>query len=194
VGALLAPQGGAAYLAAMRYWGWLAGDDARDRATASPVHLITSKRVATMHPRLLGVRFELVLVRPDRVFGIDHVSRDGLALRVTGRERTVVDMMDRTDLCGGLATVVTALRVAWPELDGDRLARLVERFGGGTVPKRLGYLVEGAGLEPIGSLVSERLRALIAPGYSVLERGGPNEGGYVRRWMVRVNSNVAALR
>ena len=92
---------------------------------------------------------------------------------MTGRERTVVDMMDRTDLCGGLATAVAALRVAWPQLDHDRLVRQVERFGGGTVPKRLGYLVERLGLEPVGSPLTERLRALIAPGYSVLERGGP---------------------
>jgi predicted transcriptional regulator of viral defense system len=198
VGALLAPQGGAAYLSAMRYWGWADGGDARavEPPPAQPdlIHLITPKRVANMRPQLLGVRFELVLTKPQRVFGVDHISRGGLALRVTGRERTVVDMMDRTDLCGGIGAVVSALRVAWPQTDHDRLVRQVGRFGGGTVPKRLGYLVEHLDLEPAGSPLTERLHELIAPGYSVLERGAPDTGSYVRRWMVRVNSTAAALR
>lgn len=193
LGTLLAPEGGVAYLSAMRHRGWIPASGPSVEGTRpgtpdhGPIRIITGKRVANMHPVLLGWTFELVLTRASRVFGIDHASRGGLALRVTGRERTVIDMMDRTDLCGGMATVAAALPVAWPQLDRGRLIRGVERFGSGTVPKRLGYLVERLGLEPVGSQVTEQLRDLIAPGYSVLERGGPNAGAYVRRWMVRVN-------
>ena len=88
IGALLAPEGGAAYLAAMRYSGWADGSDAgagepapdgsvlgrtasveptSDRVAYTlpdTIHLITPRRVANMHPTLLGVRFELVLTKP----------------------------------------------------------------------------------------------------------------------------------
>jgi predicted transcriptional regulator of viral defense system len=181
IGGLLAPEGGVAYLAAMRHWGWTDAD-------VDPIALITPRRAVAMRPELLGVRYALILTKPARVFGFVRESRDGLALRVTERERTVVDMLDRSDLCGGMAVVVEALRHAWPELDRERLTRRLERFGGGTVPKRLGFLAEALGLEPRGGEWTERWRALIAPGYSVLERGGPDRGRYTRRWMVRVNA------
>ena len=108
---------------------------------------------------------------------------------MTNPERTLVDIMDRTDLCAGLATVAAALRVAWPQLDHDRLVRQVGRFGGrnGAGAPRLPRRASRA--RAVGSPLTECLHELIAPGYSVLERGGPNTGGDERRWMVRVNAS-----
>jgi predicted transcriptional regulator of viral defense system len=181
VGSLIAPDGAAAYMAAMCHWGWV-------ERLPDPVVFITPKRYVAMHHELLGLRYDLMLTRPDRLFGVVREAHAGLPLRVTDRERTVVDMMDRTDLCGGIVVVAGVLRRAWPGIDTERLTQHVGRFGGGTVPKRLGYLVEGLGLEPVGGEWTERWRGSIAPGYSVLERGGPSTGSYVRRWMVRVNA------
>ena len=64
--------------------------------------MATPKRKQAMHPQLLGVRFELVLIKPERMFGVELLGEPGLRLRVTDRERTVIDMLDRSDLCGGV--------------------------------------------------------------------------------------------
>ena len=111
VGSLLAPEGAAAYATAMRWWGW--GPRRRAAPTGpglSPVLFITPKRKQAMRPELLGVRFELVFIKPERMFGAALLGEPGLRIRVTERERTVIDMFDRSDLCGGIPCGCRALR------------------------------------------------------------------------------------
>jgi|SRR5665647_903846 len=192
IGSLLAPEGAAAYLTAMRWWGW--GEGAGGPAAPAPdtVTFMTPKRKQAMHPELLGVRFELVFIKPERMFGAQLLGEPGQRIRVTDRERTVVDMFDRSDLCGGVPAAAVALRQAWPALELERLTAHLERFAGGTVPRRLGYLAERLGLLPPADPRLERWRALIGAGYSLLERGGPGEGPFVRRWGLRVNVSALA--
>ena len=192
VGSLLAPEGAAAYATALRWWGWTVGAEAGERAGSggsrgSVVTFITPKRKQAMRPELLGVRFELVFIKSERMFGAALLGEPGLRIRVTERERTVIDMLDRSDLCGGIPAGAAALRDAWPNLDRGRLTGYLERFAGGTVPRRLGYLVERLGLLPPDDSLLARWRALIGAGYSLLERGGPASGPFVRRWGLRVN-------
>jgi predicted transcriptional regulator of viral defense system len=188
VGSMLAPEGAAAYDTAMRWWGWPGVDGTVSACT--PVRLITPKRKQAMHPELLGVRFELVFIKPERMFGAALLGEPGLRLRVTDRERTVVDMFDRSDLCGGVPAAAAALAGAWAELDLEHLSRHLERFGGGTVPRRLGYLAERLGLLPPDTPMLRRWRELIGSGYSLLDRGGPATGRFVRRWGLRDNVGV----
>jgi len=191
VGTLLAPEGAAAYATAMRWWEW--GPAAGSSGPGlSSLLFITPKRKQAMRPELLGVRFELVFIKPERMFGAALLGEPGLRIRVTDAERTVVDMLDRSDLCGGIPAVAAALRDAWPALDLERLTGYLERFAGGTVPRRLGYLVERLGCLPPGDPLLARWRKLLGAGYSLLERGGPAEGPFVRRWRLRLN--VPSLR
>ena len=188
IGSLLAPEGAAAYATAMRWWAWGEGAGGpAGEAGPAVVTLMTPKRKQAMHPELLGVRFELVFVKPERMFGAELLGEPGLRIRVTDRERTVVDMLDRSDLCGGVPAAATVLRQAWPALDLEHLSVHLERFAGGTVPRRLGYLAERLGLLPPADPWLARWRALIGAGYSLFERGGPAEGPFVRRWGLRVN-------
>ncbi len=197
VGSLLAPEGAAAYATAMRWWGWAPANDAArapeagsagsDGSGASQIFFITPMRKQAMRPELLGVRFELVFIKPERMFGAALLGEPGLRIRVTDPERTIVDMFDRSDLCGGVPAAAAALVAAWPALDAERLTGYLERFAGGTVPRRLGYLVARLGLLPPADPLLGRWRALLGAGYSLLERGGPADGPFVRRWRLRVN-------
>jgi predicted transcriptional regulator of viral defense system len=186
IGSLLAPEGAAAYATAMRWWAWGAGAGGpAGEAGPDVVTFMTPKRKQAMRAELLGVRFELVFIKPERMFGVELLGEPGLRIRVTDRERTVVDMLDRGDLCGGVPAA--ALRQAWPALDLEQLDAHLERFAGGTVPRRLGYLAERMGLLPQADPRLAHWRGLIGAGYSLLERGGPAEGPFVRRWGLRVN-------
>ena len=192
LGSLLAPEGAAAYGTAMRWWGWTPGDAVNEgprgsRGSEPPILFITPKRKQAMRPELLGVRFELVLIKRERMFGAALLGEPGLRIRVTDPERTVVDMCDRSDLCSGVPAAAAALEGAWPAVDRERLTCYLERFAGGTVPRRLGYLVESLGLLPPDDPLLRRWRTLLGAGYSLLERGGPAQGPFVRRWRLRVN-------
>lgn len=179
IGALLAPEGAAAYWTAMRHWGW---------TTQLPrTHFfITPMRRFNRETTLLGVRYRFVTLKRDRVFGINEEWQEGFKIRVTDRERTIVDMLDRTDLAGGIGEIAPALQIAWTDLSRDQLLSYVRRFGSGTVPKRLGYLVEQLEL-PAGEDWIGELRSLIGTGVTRLERGGSAAGRTIRRWNLRIN-------
>ena len=182
IGTFLAPSGAAAYWTAVRHWGW---------TTQLPrtQFFVTAKRRATARKTILGVPYRFVTLKADHIFGIAEEWAGGLPVRVTDRERTIVDILDRPDLAGGIAEVSEALTRAWPDIDIDRLTEYVERFGSGTVPKRLGYLAELLQLEVSGAQ-SARWQSLKGSGITALERGGPAEGRITSRWGLRINTGA----
>jgi predicted transcriptional regulator of viral defense system len=182
VGTFLTPDAAAAYWTAVRHWGW---------TTQFPGQylFITARRRFRLRQEVLGLPYRFVVVPPERYFGVQTESTGRLDLRVTDRERTLVDILHRTDLSGGIAEVANALADAWSEIDRDRLMDYVYRFGSGTVPKRLGFLLEHLGLESPGTPVIEACIAAVGTGFTLLDRGGPNTGRHVRRWGLRVNSS-----
>jgi predicted transcriptional regulator of viral defense system len=182
VGSFLAPSGAAAYWTAVRHWGWTT-------QLARTQFFITAKRRANPHPTILGVPYKFVTMRPSRIFGIAEEWAGGLRVRVTDRERTLVDVLDRPDLAGGIAEVGEALVASWSEIDVVRLTDYIERFGSGTVPKRLGYLAELLPLAvPEDQL--DRWESLKGSGITLLERGGPDKGRITSRWGLRINAGA----
>lgn len=181
IGTFLAPDGAAAYWTALRHWGW---------TTQLPrTHfVITPRRRSNPEPTVLGIKYRFVALRADRIFGIHEDWREGLRIRVTDPERSIVDSLDRTDLAGGVNEIAGAIMAGWGDLDASRLTDYVERFGSGTVPKRLGFLVEHLDLPVDGALIS-RWRSLVGSGITRLERGGPSAGPMLRRWNLQINAS-----
>jgi predicted transcriptional regulator of viral defense system len=181
VGTFIVPDGAAAYWSAIRHWGW---------TTQLPqiTQFLTPRRRTHMVTEALGMRYRFVYCAPTRLWGVACERRGSLEVRVTDRERTVVDMLHRTDLCGGVAEVASALAEAWHQLDQDRLTEYVRRFEDGTVPKRLGFLVEHLDL-PTSQARLCQWKSLISTGYGRLDRRGPDSGPRQRRWALRLNES-----
>lgn len=133
--------------------------------------------------------FRFITLKPDRIFGIAEEWIGGLPIRVTDRERTLVDILDRPDLAGGVAEVGDVLAQAWRDVNAARLTEYVGRLGSGTVPKRLGYLAELLALD-VGEDQIEHWRARAGSGISLLERGGSKDGRIVTRWGLRINTGT----
>ena len=182
IGTFVAPSGGAAYWTAARHWGWTA-------QLPRTQFFITTRRRSSARKTILGVPFRFITLKPDRLFGIAEEWVGSLPIRVTDRERTVVDILDRPDLSGGIAEVSEVLTNAWRDIDATRLTEYVERFGSGTVPKRLGYLTELLALQATKNQ-TRRWQELSGSGITLLERGGPKEGRIVTRWGLRINSGL----
>jgi predicted transcriptional regulator of viral defense system len=182
IGTFLVPDGAAAYWTAASHWGW---------TTQLPrtQFFITPRRRSSPNKSILGVPFRFITLGPDRIFGTESDWAGSLPIRVTDRERTVVDILDRPDLSGGIAEVTEMLARSWREIDASKLTDYIERFGSGTVPKRLGYLTELLALEVPAELVS-RWHDLSGAGITLLERGGPATGRIVTRWGLRINAGL----
>jgi len=103
-------------------------------------YVVTPRRTEV---RIRGpARFQVVRSTPRRFFGVVSVTRRGQALRVSDPERTVLDCLDRPELCGGIPGAVQVLARAKPRLSWPRLARYLKRVGNRSLAVRCGFLAE----------------------------------------------------
>ncbi len=179
----LAEPAAVAYWSACHHWNWT-------EQVPRTVFVQTTQKKMHNTKIVLGVRYRFVRVRPEKFFGVTARSVGSERASVTDREKTLVDSLDRPDLCGGIPQVVEMLPAAGQALDWGKLDSYLKRLGSGAVYKRLGFLVERAGERlPIPNR-SERIeswRQCMTGGNALLEPRRPAKGPINSRWRVRVN-------
>jgi len=94
-----------------------------------------------------GTPFSLQRTKPNRLFGLTTIWDGSARIPVSDPERTLIDMLDRPSVGGGIRHVDSCLReyLRLPNTDLKKLVRYGDRLGSGAVFKRLGYLIEHAG-------------------------------------------------
>jgi predicted transcriptional regulator of viral defense system len=104
-------------------------------------------------------RFRGIRVEPERFFGARTLVRRGVPLRVSDRERTVLDCLNRPEFSGGMAGVSQIFALAKPRLNWSRLGSYLDRFGNRSLTLRAGFLAERVrpSLPPPASWVRPRL-------------------------------------
>jgi predicted transcriptional regulator of viral defense system len=176
----LAPEGAAAYWTALHHWGLT-------EQVPRTVFVQTRKRKHRARVTILGVRYEFIVITGRKFFGVAQQWSGGAEFRITDREKTVLDALDRPDLCGGLPVVAGAL-ASIDGLDWDKLDQYLKRFESGAIYKRLGYL-----LETLDVPFPDKPRRLVAckngvtQGVALLDPRGPKKGPINSHWRVQVN-------
>lgn len=176
----LIPDGAVAYWSALHYWNLT-------EQLPRTVFVQTPRQRNPTETEILGVRYRFIWLVEEKLFGVAERSNAGLPVRITDREKTLVDACDRPDLVGGIRQVAEALASGEP-FDWKRIDDYLERMGSGAVYKRLGFLVDILDL-PIPKR-SARLRAWqekMSQGISWLDLAGVREGPVKTKWRVRVN-------
>jgi predicted transcriptional regulator of viral defense system len=123
---------------------------------------------------------------------VDTVERHGTVVRVTSIERSLVDMLDRQDLSGGIEEVWrTADQLGY--LDDRRLLDYVRVRGSAQLAARTGYLVEHVASLRVADETIEALRTIAASGAGpfVLAPGERGDARYDASWQLRVPLTVA---
>jgi predicted transcriptional regulator of viral defense system len=134
------------------------------------------------------MRFRFVTIREEKFFGILERNLNSKKFPITDREKTLIDCAHRPDLSGGSMQLAQALETACSEIDWPKLDGYLKRWGGGTVVKRLGYLVEGLKLPiPEREQCLAEWQKLLSRGISSLEPGAGHSGPVVTRWRLRIN-------
>ena len=149
----------------------------------------TTTRKENRKPRVLGMQFRIIRVKPRKFFG-SHGYRAGESqVEVTDREKTIVDCLDRPELSGGVRQVGRALLEGDGDFDWDRITGYLRRFGSGAVVKRLGFLVEALALThpPEPRMLGEWM-GLLTAGISRLDPSTPRDRHRIAtRWRIEVN-------
>ena len=179
----LAEPAAVAYWSACHYWNWT-------EQVPRTVFVQTTQQKVRRCRTVLGVRYRFVRLRPEKFFGTIKRSVGEGQATLTDREKTLVDTMDRPDLCGGIGQVYQLLPAAADTVDWDRVDEHLKRLGSGAVYKRLGLLVEHYGEKlriPGRPGRVERWHRHLTGGYAPLEPDRSPDGPTDSRWRVRLN-------
>ncbi|MCG8480406.1 MAG: type IV toxin-antitoxin system AbiEi family antitoxin domain-containing protein [Spirochaetales bacterium] len=155
------------------------------------VSIVTAKPQRTRNQNVGGVRFRIRTLPEEKIFGATNVWFGSAKARVADAHRTLIDIFDVPDLGGGGRHVVDIAKEYWRSryADDDKLLDYAERFGRGTVFKRLGLMAE-----QYGTASEEWIRRCMAGcsrGVSLFDPHAPRTGPIRSRWQIRVNIPLA---
>ncbi|MBU1661249.1 MAG: type IV toxin-antitoxin system AbiEi family antitoxin domain-containing protein [Chloroflexi bacterium] len=183
IGTQLVSEGAIAYWTALHFWNMT-------EQVPRTVFVQTVSRRSSSQEDILGVRYQFVTIKPNRFFGIQTQSSNGMSFGITDREKTLVDACDRPELCGGILQIAQVLQ-AINILDWEKLDAYLDRFDSGAVYKRLGYLIERLGTPmPDREIRLAKWKEKLTQGIAWLEPGGAQTGPVVTRWRIRVNTKT----
>lgn len=185
----LAQPATVAYWSAMRHWNW---------TTQAPqtIYVQTTQRKWAYSRVIQGVTYRFIPVIHRKFFGVRREWIGAKAFSVTDREKTLLDILDRPDMSGGMAEVLSAVRTAVPEVDWARVDEYLKRFPNRTVLKRLGALIEGMDL----SIPNRETRLAgwhrkISGGIALLDPAARRKGGRIHTaWGIRLNIAIPSSR
>ena len=141
------------------------------------------------HPgrRLGSARLVFHRVSAERLqYGVVAVDIEGMQVRISDPERTVLDLLDLPALAGGAREALVMAKQVLLKLDLAKLVEYAARGARNSTCQRLGVLLERSGMAP------RRLAELhrrVAKTKSVLsmDPGAPRKGTFNRRWSVVEN-------
>jgi predicted transcriptional regulator of viral defense system len=151
--------------------------------------LKTAGRVRKSRDRLLDWEFMVAHTSPEGLeWGLARVWRGDRRVLIADPARTVVDILDDPTLAGGIRLGAEILDAYLGEHEWRTLVEYGDRLGNGAVFKRLGYLVDAAGLPSEG--LTEACRERLTTGTALLDPGMPSTGPRRSDWQILENVNV----
>ncbi len=133
---------------------------------------------------VFGVRYKIIKVKEEKLFGIERVWIEGNLVLITDPEKTIVDCLENPKYCGGIIEVAKALE---EDINIERVLEYAKRTGNSAVIKRLGYLCEQLGISI--KIPEEDL----AKGYPLLDPSAKDGGHFNRRWKILNNLDEGML-
>lgn len=151
--------------------------------------LKTTRRVRESKVRLLDSDYLVAHVGEVAMsWGLSSVWHEEVRLRLADQARTVIDILDRPSIGGGIRHAAEILGAYLDDNDPQKLVKYGELVGNRAVFKRLGYLIEALNLDA-PEIVAE-CRARVSAGVSLLDPDGPTDGARISQWGIRANVRI----
>ncbi len=145
--------------------------------------------------KLKDIQYHFIYSKKEHFWGLTtHWATKQEQVQVSDLERTVLDGLDRPDICGGLTDVLRGIWVKQKEIDWAKLVQYTKKFKTKAAVKRLGFIIET--LKIGNEKFTEQILAVIknAKGYVLFDPDGAKKGGYLNRWGIRLNSDIEELK
>jgi len=150
-----------------------------------------------LRPIKIGnIHMNFVNLKKSRFFGYEETEYMGISLNVSDMEKTIVDCIDRQDLCSGIAEVIRTLSNAFEveKLNWQKLSSYVKRFESHALAQRLGFIMELLRERKkiqVEQIILDELLSLTSPKVYPLDIKAPKQGEISRKW--RIINNAGSL-
>lgn len=155
-----------------------------------PTLVVTAAAVRSKSIELLGQEYRLFRVPALRVRIETSVWRGSVKVRVSSRERTLVDCLRNPALSGGVGHLILMMKEygSRPDRDFKQLLNEAREADSGAIWKRLGYLFEM--LWPKEELIINEASRKLTAGNVKLDPSVKTHGKLVKRWGVWSNVDL----
>jgi predicted transcriptional regulator of viral defense system len=152
-----------------------------------------------MRPLRVGNIFvSFVNLKKSRLFGFEEIRYLDATLKVSDLEKTLVDCVDRPELCGGVPEVVRIMSNAFEteRVSLQKLVSYVKRFGSHAVAQRVGFILEyvqekrKVRVEP--EIIEDLLRLTGSKIYP-LDVKSSKSGETLRKWKIINNAGYVEI-
>jgi predicted transcriptional regulator of viral defense system len=151
--------------------------------------LKSTRRVRESEVRLLDSDYLVAHIGEDAMnWGLSSVLHEEIRLRLADQARTVIDILDRPSIGGGIRHAAEILGAYLDDNDPQKLVTYGDLVGNRAVFKRLGYLIEALKLDAPEIVAECRVR--VSARVSLLDPDGPSDGARVSQWGIRANVRI----
>lgn len=162
--------------------------------TIQPIFTVYISTPNRRRPKeVLGATYQFVYTQPkDMEWGLEDVwITPSRKVRASDLERTIIDCLDRPDLCGGISEIAKGIWAKRSDIDYQKLIHYAKLLNRKSVAKRLGFILETYGLG--GQEVLSDIKGLLSSSYALLDPTLEETGRFLSSWKIRVNIDAEEL-
>ena len=177
IGSLLVQPCIISYWSALNYYGFT-------EQIPSTVFIQTTSRKKKQEIEIFGVRYKIIRVNREKIFGIEKTWIEEEQITITDKEKTIIDCLDKPKYCGGIIEVAKALKTR--DYNPNKLVNYAEKIGNSGVVRRLGYLNDLFSLQMDISSINTR-------NYLLLDPTMPKKGETNAKWRLIINTDLRGI-
>ena len=147
--------------------------------TPNTVFSLSTKKVVV--PKLLKNQYVFVQVKSEKYFGIEKIWIHNAQIKITDKEKTIVDALSHPEHCGDIFEVVNMFETQ--NIDLKKIIQYALRLDKAVV-SRLGWCLEKSGI-PLTKL--NKLQQGLSDSYRKLNPHGTSKGYHDYRWKLIIN-------
>ena len=124
-----------------------------------------------------------------KFFGVNKIKYSDSSLSISDKEKTIIDCLDRYDVCGGIDEVTRMISNAIEDINGNKLLNYLKRFDSKPLLQRIGFILEKLlqnGFDIDKSLL-KNMDKLVGERAYYLDPKMKGKGRYSKRWKIIEN-------
>lgn len=173
IGSMLVEPYCISYWSALHYYGFT-------EQIPATVFIQTTSRKKKQNIKVFGINYRIIRLTPEKFFGIRKEWFDNESIKISDKEKTIIDCLDKPQFCGGLIEVIKGIN----ERDFDPITMIdyANKINNTGVIRRLGYLCDYYGIDIELPQIRKNIR-----NYLLLDPTMPKEGKRDSKWRLIVN-------